>query len=156
MAGLRPRFEKGPITFLATTVANGGNIKAGMFVEPDGSTGRIKPAVAGSTKVLGLAIGDASASDFANADTTDTWGNTTVNAQYPPNDVAVAYQGVWDVKAVGAIAFGALVKVGAGSIATDAAAGTAATLGQVVGRCVQEGGIADGAKGKILITGIGA
>lgn len=161
MAGIRVVFEKGPLTFLATTVANGGNIPAGVFVEPDGTgTGatRIKPATAGSVKVLGVAIGDASGSNFSVSNATDAWGRPTVDhGLQPPNEVAVAYQGVWRLKVVGRVEFGDPVKVGAGGLPTAHGAGTAATLGQVVGRCVEPGGIADGAVGKILVDcGVGA
>ena len=153
MAGIRPVFEHGPITYRATTAANGGLIKGGQLVEPDGTTGRVKVAGAASAAVLGVATGDASASDFTNADTTDSWGNPVVNAQHPPNEVAVAYQGVWKLEATGAIAFGALVVSAAnGTVATVAAN----TFDKVIGRCVEPGGIANGAKGKILLGGVGA
>lgn len=153
MAGIRPVQEKGPLTFLATTLANGGLIKGGQLVEPDAATGKIKVAGAASAAVLGVATGDASPSDHTNANTTDDWGNPVVNAQYPPNEVAVAYQGVWRIEAAGAIAFGALVVSGAaGTVATVAAN----TFDKVIGRCVEPGGIADGATGKILLGGVGA
>lgn len=150
MAGVRPVFEKGPITYLATTIANGGNITGGQLVEPDGTTGKIKVATADSAACLGVATGNASASDFSNADTTDTWGNTVVNAQFPPNEVAVAYQGVWKLTATGAIAFGALVACAANGTVKTIGAGV---FGTVVGRCVEPGGIAGAAKGKILLGG---
>lgn len=160
MAGLRPRFEKGPITFRTTTVANGGNVKGGTFVEFDGTTGRIKAAAADSGGVLGLAIGDAAASDFSNADTTDTWGNTIVNAQIPPNEVSVAWRGVWDVEVVGAtLNPGALVAVGANGKAkpwANAAAGAASNAHTIVGRCVSEAPVAVGQKARILLGSVGA
>lgn len=156
MAGIRPVFEKGPLTFSGTTVANSGNIIAGKAVIPDGTTGRIRNCnVAGAVNVIGVATGDASASDYSNADTTDAWANTVVNAQYPPNEVAVAYQGVWRLKngGAGTIAFGALVVT---TVTGDFAARAAETLDAVVGKCVDSAGIAAGAKGKILLGGVGA
>lgn len=157
MAGIRPVFEKGPLTFKATTVANGGNIAAGTFVMPDtANAGYVTVATAaGAATCLGLAIGDAAASDYSNAPTNDDWGNPVVNAHTPPNEVAVAYQGVWLVEVTADVAFGALVTVGAGGLATpfDAAAGDSDT---VVGRCVSEGGITAGNKGRILLGGVGA
>lgn len=156
MPGLLPTFDKGPLTFSATTVANGGNIKGGSLVEPDGTTQRIKPASASSKVCLGVAMGDASASDFANADTTDTWGHTVVNAQYPPNETAVAFQGVWKLKnaasgtGFGPIAFGQLVRCAANGEVMPM--GGADTFDMVVGRCVEPGGIAAGARGKINIS----
>jgi hypothetical protein len=155
MPGIRPVFEKGPLSFPATVVANGGNIKGGQLVQPDGTTGRIQPAADNSATCLGVATGDASAFDFANADTTDTWGNTVVNMHVPPNEVAVAYQGVWRLKnsAAGTIAFGALVACAANGEVKALGAGV---FGTCIGRCVEPGGISASAKGKILLGGVGA
>lgn len=152
MPGLLPTFDQGPFTFSATTVANGGNIKGGMLVEPDGTTGRIKPASASSVVCLGVALGDASGSDYANADTTDTWGNTIVNAQYPPNETAVACEGVFKLKVAatsGTVPFGALVKCAANGEVQLGSQGGAATFDQVIGRCIEPLGIVAGARGKI-------
>lgn len=150
MAGIRPVFEKGPITFLANV-----NIAGGQLVEPDAATGRIKPATADSTAVLGVATGDASAFGYANSDTTDAWGNTVVNAHYPPNEVAVAYQGVWKLKngSGATIAFGALV---ASNGSGEVKALGAGAFGTVIGRCLEPNGIAAGAKGKILLGTVGS
>jgi len=159
MPGLLATFDKGPLTCSATTVANGGNIKAGMLVEPDAATGRVKPTGAATALCLGVALGDASASDFANADTTDTWGNTVVNAQYPPNEVAVAYQGVFKLKVAATSAtvpFGALVKCAASGEVTLNSTGGAATFDVIIGRCVEPLGIAPGARGKINLNCAGA
>jgi hypothetical protein len=152
MPGCLPVFDKGPLTFSATTTANGGNIKGGMMVEPDGTTGRIKPATANSIACLGVAEGDASASDYAAADTADTWGNVIVNPMYPPNEVAVAYQGVFVLKVAAATAtvnMGDLVKCAANGELQIHSQGGAATFNMIVGRCVEPGGIAAGARGKI-------
>lgn len=160
MPGIRPVFEKGPITYLATTVANGGNITGGQLVMPDGTTGKIKPTSGAVANCLGVALGDASGSDFANTDTTDTWGNPIVNAQYPPNEVAVAYQGVYNLTATAAaIPFGALVtSAAAGKVVAyaAAAAGAVSVDGTIIGRCVEPGGIASGGTGRILLGGVGA
>jgi hypothetical protein len=159
MPGGLATFDKGPLTCSATTVANGGNIKGMSLVEPDGTTGRIKPASAASAVCLGVALGDASASDFANADTTDTWGNTVVNATYPPNEVAVAFQGVFKLKVAATSAtvpFGALVKCAANGEVTLHSTGSAATFDVIIGRCVEPLGIAAGARGKINLNCAGA
>jgi hypothetical protein len=164
----RPVFEKGPITFSVTSAANLGavnGIKELTLVEPDGTTGRIKVAVAGTFKCIGVAVGNASASDFANADTTDFWGNNVTNFHYPPNEVAVAYQGVWLLRNEGGsvIDFGDLVVVAgvttaAGGVGkfTNAVAGAVSNVAAVVGRCVEPGGIAatSGTRGKILLGGL--
>lgn len=159
MPGITVTFFKGPLSFPATTVANGGNIKGGSLVQPDGTTGRIQAAAALSATCLGVALGDASASDFANADATDTWGHTVVNAQYPPNEVAVAYQGVVKLKVAAATAtvpFGALVKCAANGEVQIHSQGGAATYDMIVGRCVEPGGIVAGARGKINLSLAGA
>lgn len=154
---VKPIFDRGPLTYLATTIANGGNIKGGQLVMPDGTTGKIKPTTGADVDCLGVAMGNASASDYSNADTTDTWGQTVVNAQYPPNEVAVGYQGVWKLTATNAtIAFGALVVAAAnGQVAayTNAAAGAVSLAHRVIGRCVEPGGIAANGTGKILLGG---
>jgi hypothetical protein len=152
MPGVLPVFDQGPLTVSATTVANGGNIKGGMMVEPDGTTGRVKPASAGSTTCLGVAMGDMSASDYSNADTTDTWGNTVVNAQHPPNEGAVALEGVFKLKIAAtsaAVPYGALVKCAANGELTLHSTGGAATFDVIVGRCWEPLGISPGAQGLI-------
>lgn len=159
----RPVFEKGPLTFSVTSMANLGDvsgIREGLLVEPDGTTGRIKLATLASATVLGVAVGNASASDFANTDTTDAWGNNVTNFHYPPNEVAVAYQGVWLLTATNAtIPFGALVQAGAdGKVVAwaNVTAGTLSNTHVIIGRCVEPGGIAANQKGKILLGGVGA
>lgn len=154
MPGIRPVFEKGPLTFFATTTANNGKIIGGQLVEPDGTTGKIKVCTADSAKCLGVATGDAAPSDYAIATATDGWGNPVVDGgMQPPNEVAVAYQGVWRLTATGAIAFGDLVACAASGTVKTIGAGV---FGTVIGRCVEPGGIANGAKGKILLGGVGA
>lgn len=160
MPGIRPVFEKGPLTFSATTTANGGLIKGGQLVEPDGTTGRIKVAVAATTKCIGVALGDVAPSDHSNADGTDAWGNSVVNMHLHPNEVAVAYQGVFRLPnrhATTAIDFGDLVIVsGTAGNAGGVEKRVAQALDQVVGRCVEPGGIAAGQPGKILLGSVGA
>lgn len=151
MAGIKPVLEQGPLSFSANV-----NINGGQLVEPDGSApGFIKPATAATTKCLGVAIGDASGLPAPSKSSTDAWGNPVYMAQQPPNEVAVAWRGVWRLVAQGAIAFGDYVIVG--SVAGTVASGTATPNPlQVVGRCVDPAGIADGARGKVLLGGLGA
>jgi hypothetical protein len=97
-------------------------------------------------------MGDASASDFANTDTTDTWGNSVVNAQYPPNETAVAFEGIFKLKVAAATAtvpFGALVKCAANGEVQLNSQGAAATFDMIIGRCVEPLGIVAGARGLI-------
>lgn len=94
--GIKPVFDRGPITYLANA-----NVRGGRLVMPDASTGRVKETTGAVSDCLGVATGNASAFGALNADTLDAWGNTVVNAQYPPNEVAVAYQGIWRLTAFG-------------------------------------------------------
>lgn len=147
-------FERGPLSFSATTLANSGLIKGGQLVEPDGTTGRIRVAQVDSATCLGVAMGDASPSDHANADTADAWGNNITNFHFPPNEVAVAYQGVFRLTATNAtIAFGSLVACGATGLVKALGAGV---FGTCIGRCVEPGGIAANGTGKILLGGVAA
>lgn len=154
MAGVRPRFERGsPLTFSANA-----NIRGGRLVDVDGTTGRVKEAGAASATCLGVATGDASPPNYSPANTTDAWGNPTVNhGLNPPNEVAVANQGVWDLLhvagAAAPLAFGALVVTAAEG--TIAVAGATPAAGTIVGRVVESGGIAAGATGKVLLVGAG-
>jgi hypothetical protein len=161
----RPVFEKGPLSFSVTNIAGLGGganigIKEGLLVEPDAATGRIKLATLDSALCLGVAVGNATASDYSNADTANFWGDTVVNMHYPPNEVAVAYQGVWLLTATAAtIAFGALVSCGAGGLVkawVNVAAAAQSNTHIIIGRCVEPGGIAANGKGKILLGGVGA
>lgn len=160
MPGIKPVFDNGPLTFAATTIANGGNIKGGSLVEPDGTTGRIKPATANSEVCLGVALNDMAASDFAASDTTDTWGNSIANMNaLVPNEGAVAFKGVFRLKVAAAtttVPFGALVKCAANGEVQLHSQGGAATYPMIVGRCVEPGGIAAGARGKINLNLAGA
>lgn len=148
MAGIRPVLETGRQTFSANV-----NINGGQLVEPDsGNPGFIKPCTAGSTKCLGAAISDAAGLPAPNQSSTDAWGNPIYKAQEPPNEVAVAQDGVWRLTASGAIPFGNYVIPGANGTVADGGA-TPNPL-QVVGRCVDPLGIADTVRGKIRLGGL--
>jgi|SRR4051812_17364119 hypothetical protein len=150
MSGIKPVLEFGPLTFSANV-----NVNGGQLVEPDaGKPGFIKPATAGTIHCLGVAIGDAAGLPTPNQNGTDAWGNPTYMAQLPPNEVAVAVHGVFRLLASGAIAFGDYVITGANGVVVSGGA-TPNPL-QVVGRCVDPAGIADGARGKVLLFGVGA
>ncbi len=153
MPGIRPVFEKGsPLTFGSTTVANGGNMKAGIMVEPDGTTTKIKPATANSVRVLGVLVTNTAASNFAASDTTDAWDNPVIdNSHQYPVQAAVAAMGVWKLKVTGAVAFGQKVKCGASGSIVPFVDGTD-TEDRAIGRCVEPGGIADGARGRIRLA----
>ncbi len=152
MPGIRPVFEKGsPLNFGATTVANGGNMKAGIMVEPDGTTGKIKPASANSVRCLGVLVTNTAASNYAVSDSADAWDNPVIDGshQYPVQS-AVASMGVWKLKVTGAVAFGQKVKCGATGSIVPFVDGTD-TEDRAIGRCVEPAGIADGVRGRIRL-----
>lgn len=144
MAGLRPHLEHGPETHLANV-----NIIGGQLVEPDAATGKVKPAVANSLAVLGLAIGDAAATPGMAAATTDAWGRNTAGVLNPPNEVAVAYRGSWWIKNTSGTAwtFGQRLYAGAAGILQ----GTV-TTGAVVAICIDPAGVANNVEGKVRLT----
>jgi hypothetical protein len=150
MAGIRPVLESGPLSFSANV-----NISGGQMVEPDSSKpGFIKPATVNTVHCLGVAISDAAGLPAPNQSSTDAWGNPTYLAQVPPNEVAVAYEGVWRIVADGAIAFGDWVAVGAAGAVKTADPATADPF-TIVGLCVDPAGIATGVRGKIRLGGLG-
>lgn len=144
MAGLRPHLEHGPETHLVST-----NLVGGTLVEPDGVTGKVKPSVANSTAVLGLALGDAAATAGMVAGTVDTWGRNVAGQLTPPNEVAVAYRGSWWLKNTSGTAwtYGQRLYAGAAGIVQ----GTV-TTGAVIGICIDPAGVANNAEGRVRLT----
>ena len=149
MAGLRPHLEHGPETHLA-----GVDIVGGTFVEPGtaGTAGKVVKAAAGSTSVIGLAIGDAAATAGAVAATQDAWGRYSSGGLTPPNEVAVAYRGSWWVKNTsgGALAYGTRLITGANG--TIAAAGATPDARTVVAVVIEPAGIANNAEGRLRLN----
>jgi predicted enzyme related to lactoylglutathione lyase len=144
MSGLRPHLETGPETHLVST-----NLVGGTLVENDSTTGKVKPSVANSTAVLGLALGDAAATAGMQAVTQDAWGRNYGGGLNPPNEVAVAYRGSWWVKNTSGTAwtYGQRLYSGAGGIMQ----GTV-TTGSVVAICIDPAGVANNAEGRVRLT----
>lgn len=151
MAGLRPHLEHGPETYLVNE-----NLVGGVFVEPVDATTtvkKVKKATAGSTRVLGLALGDAAAVAGGVAETTDPWGRPTAGGLTPPNEVAVAYRGSWWLKNTSGatIHFGDRIKCAAGGAFEKATLPADAAL--VIGVCIhQEGPVLNNTEGKFRLT----
>lgn len=147
MTGLRVHLEHGPETHLVST-----DLVGGTLVEVDGVTGKVKPASAGSTAVLGLALGDAAAVAGAVGTTTDAWGRPTAGGLKPPNEVAVAYRGSWWIKNTsgGTLAYGARLIAGAAGIVV--ASGATPDARTIVGIVIEPSGIANNAEGRIRLT----
>jgi len=151
MGGIVEVFKHGPITYPV-----GAAITGGQFVMPGsgGTAGKVIPATADTLTALGLALTDA-----APEPSVPTASSLAIDIHIPRGDVAVAHHGVFRIKAVGAIAFGAYVSVATGGLVkTLAAAGATYDEDEVnfntrgvVGICVEPLGIADTARGKIRL-----
>lgn len=128
--------QHGPDTFEVNVAVTGG-----MLVEPDAATGKVKPATAGSLKVLGVAAADANP---AGTDTATNFANARphVAVYYAPVDVKVTY--------TGAATFGAKLIAAANGQVTPA--GATPDAASIVGICTEPGGVAAGAKGRIRLT----
>lgn len=145
MAGAFLKHESGPLTFHASQPVSGGQL-----VAVDGSTGKVAPATASSTNVLGVALTDARPYVESEVYGTTPYGAHTLDASVPPDDVAVAYQGVIEIETTGALTFGQLVQPGAdGKVAPHAS-------GVVVGRCVSADGVVSGGRAAVLLTLLGS
>lgn len=136
MSGVLPNTKMGPRTFEVNASVTGGQL-----VEPDGTTGRIKPATANSTTVLGVAAANA---EPAGSDT-DTNYST-----YRPH-VAVYYGGFeMPVTYAANATFGQLLKAAANGQVTPYTPGaetSPSTDTQVVGRCTEPAGVSAGQVG---------
>lgn len=133
MTGIIPKFESGPITYEVTAVVRGGRL-----VEPDGVTGKVKEAAAGSFKVLGVATTDAQPT--ATADTTDAFGNQVITMTHVDQYTAVGGNGrVYPVEYAANAAFGDWLIAGAAGTVTPA--GIAPDARTVVGQCREPGGV---------------
>ena len=135
MSGVHYTLQHGPDTFEVNVPVTGG-----MLVEPDGTTGRVKPATAGSLKVLGVAATDAKP---AGSDTPldFTVARPHVAVYYSPVDIKVTY--------TNAATFGAKLIAAANGQVTPA--GATPDAASIVGICTEPGGVAAGAKGRIRL-----
>jgi polygalacturonase len=134
MAGSYPTLQLGPATYEVNVAVTGGQL-----VEPDSTTGKVKPATAGSKFVLGMAMDDA----------VPTGSGDNVHFGTARNRVAVLSSGeaVRTATAV-AIVAGSLVIAGAnGTVATIASG----TFDQAIGRCTEPGGITASGTGRIRL-----
>jgi hypothetical protein len=121
-------------------VVAGQTVTAGTFVEGATTGGRIRTAVAGSTRVLGVALQDAIAPEQLVTTATNNGGRPVLNMTTLPQNVAVAYGGV-EVNVVfsAAVGFGEAVVVTAGGQAGPAPATPDART--IVGRCTSPNGV---------------
>lgn len=135
MSGTYPYMNDGPATFAVNAAVTGG-----MLVEPDSTTGKIKPCTAGSGKCIGVALTDASPSGSGS------------NTDFSTNRPTVAVQRGADCRVTYAAtaAFGAKLKAAASGQVTPWITGTdAADL--MVGQCMEPAGVASGAVARAWI-----
>jgi hypothetical protein len=135
MSGVNYTLQHGPDTFEVNVAVTGG-----MLVEPDGTTGKVKPAGAGSLKVLGVAATDALPAGSDNP----------LNFAVARPFTAVYYTSV-DIKVTytNAATFGAKLIAAANGQVTPA--GATPDSASIVGICTEPGGVAAGAKGRIRL-----
>lgn len=137
MSGVPYTLQHGPDTVEVSAAVTGG-----MLVEVDGTTGKVKPAAANSTDVIGVVANDANP---AGTDTDTNYANQRphVAVYYAPVDIKVTY--------AGAGTFGQKLVAAANGQVTPYTAGTS-TFDQIVGICTEPGGVAAGAKGRMRLT----
>jgi hypothetical protein len=152
MTAVVPYNKIGPDTYVVSALIDGG-----VLVEPDGAApGKVKAATAGTTKCLGVTQYSAAPSGAIQGNT--SYGEVVIDMSTLQEEVAVAWQGTFSLKATGAVAFGDLVVCAAvGTVATAAAVTTptpadVTTSRAIVGRCVEPLGIASGARGLIRLN----
>lgn len=112
-------------------------VKGGQLVMADGAAnGKVKVATANAA-VLGVAMTDAQPAGTSDT-STDSFGNTVVNAALHPPYIAVGMNGAWMLKNAGAaLVQGDLVKAAAAGEVTKQ---TTAATDIIIGRVVDAGG----------------
>lgn len=133
MPGAHMNLRLGPATYTVSQAVLGGQL-----VEPDGTTGMIKPATAASAKVLGAAMSDAQpAGTNPTSPLNVGWQQPEVAVAYGPADVDLNY--------TGAAAFGQLLVSDANGAVK---ARTAETYDLVVAKCTEPGGVSAAGTGR--------
>ncbi len=132
--------KTGPRTFIPVEA-----ILGGQLVEAR-AAGRIGVAAAGSLKVLGVAVTDATSPELTVTEPTTVNGRSVLNAALLPVNVGVAYGGIEvPVTFSGAAAFGdRLVATANGQVGPAGATPDARTI---VGVCTAPAGVAAAAVG---------
>lgn len=144
MAGVIPRYERGPVTReVAETVIGGQLVEAR-------AAGKIGKAAANSKVVLGVATKDATPR-ATNQNTVDPiTGLTMVNLTNITEHVAVGRGAFYPVTFAAAAAFGQKLKAAANGQVTPFVSGTD-TEDMIVGRCEEALGVSSGAVGLAFI-----
>lgn len=137
MSGVNPVLFEGPDTMTVNVAVTGGQL-----VMPD-TGGRIKPATANSTTVLGVALEDGAPAS----------SQTALNLSIARTEVAVAYGDV-DVRVTYAAnaAWGVKLKSAANGQVTPFVSGTDVDPALVVGVCTEPAGVLSAAVGRMRLS----
>jgi hypothetical protein len=141
----------GPRTYVPAT---GTPVTAGQVVEAHPTVpGRIRPAAAGSTRVLGVALQDAIAPEDLSTAATTVNGRPVLNTAVLPQNVAVAYAGTEVTCTFAAAAnFGdALITAANGQVTP---AGPTPDARTIVGRCASPNNVAGAGQVGLVRLGI--
>lgn len=135
MSGINIKTRMGPETYQVAASVTGGQV----VIADATDNNLVTPSVGPAANVLGVALNDG---EPAGSDV-----NTHFATHRP--DVGVAYSpAVVHCTFVDAVEFGALVTSAADGQVQALGAGT---FGQVLGRCVEPGGVAPGAQGLVRL-----
>lgn len=137
MSGVLPVLWDGPDTCEVSAAVTGGQL-----VEVDGSTGKVKPASAGSKTVLGVALEDGQPAGSA--------PTNPVNTSWPPAQISIADDVDIRVTYAAVATYGVWLVAAANGQVTPYTSGTS-TFDQVVGRCTEPAGVAAGATGRARV-----
>jgi hypothetical protein len=142
----------GPRTYVPAT---GTPVTAGQVVEAHPTVpGRIRPAAAGSTRVLGVALQDAIAPEDLSTAATTVNGRPVLNTAVLPQNVAVAYAGTEVTCTFAAAAnFGDALAAAANGQVTPVTVATADPR-TIVGRCVSPNNVAGAGSVGLVRLGI--
>jgi len=141
MTAVKPHYVSGPASLQVSTLIFGGQLVE-YTTQTAGTTDlTVKPAVASSKAVLGVAGKDANVL-AAQTGTVNTYGATGIDISVLDDFTSVYYGGV-DIFVwyAGACAPGVLLVAGANGTVLTVGAGT---FDQVIGRCTQPGGVVAG------------
>lgn len=138
MSGVNPVLFDGPDTVTVNVAVTGGQL-----VMPDSTTGRVKPATAGATTVLGVALEDGA----------PVASQTALNYSIARPEIAVAYAPI-DIRVTyaAAAAFGQKLKAAASGAVTPWVTGTDTAPEQIVGICTEPAGVASAGVGRMRLT----
>lgn len=141
MAAVEPHYKAGPANFQVSTLIFGGQLVENTTQTAGTTDLTVKPAVAGSKAVLGVASKDANVL-AAQTGTANTFGAIGIDMSVLDDFTSVYYGGV-DIPVwyAGACVPGVLLVAGANGTVLTVGAGT---FDQVIGRCTQPGGVAAG------------